>query len=169
MKKTTWQIEAAKLENKTLGRVGIILLKALKRYPKLYAERKAHGDLHEYLLVQEAEVAKQAKMLVDDGAEPWQAESDALREAIENMIPPEPEDDDDEEAEDILMEACGAWLESMDDGGADRGRCPAVDSASYKLGPLTPQEIESLRQDKRDSLKRLGEIFQRSASQPAPK
>ena len=42
-------------------------------------------------------------------------------------------------------------------------------ASSYKLGPLTPQEIESLRQDKRDSLKRLGEIFQRSASQPAPK
>ena len=120
MKKTTWQIEAAKLENKTLGRVGIILLKALKRYPKLYAERKAHGDLHEYLLVQEAEVAKQAKMLVDDGAEPWQAESDALREAIENMIPPEPEDDDDEEAEDILMEACGMWLESMEAGGDEQ-------------------------------------------------
>ena len=115
MKKTTWQIEAAKLENQTLGRVGIILQKTLKRYPKLYAERKAQGDLHEYLLVQEAEVAKQVKMLVDDGAEPWQAESDALSEAIENMIPPEPEDDDDgEEAEDILMEACGMWLESME-------------------------------------------------------
>ena len=113
MKKTTWQIEAAKLENQTLGRVGIILQKTLKRYPKLYAERKAQGDLNEYLLVQEAEVAKQVKMLVDDGADPRQAESDALSEAIENMLPPEPLDDD-EEAEDILMEACGMWLESME-------------------------------------------------------
>lgn len=117
MKMTTWQIEAAKLENKTLGRVGIILQKTLKRYPKLYAERKAHGDLQEYLLVQEAEVAKQTKMLVDDGAEPWQAESDALREAIENMIPPEPDDDDDGDGEDILMEAFGMWLDSTEDEG----------------------------------------------------